>query len=79
MTQIEERTLGELTIRIDRSMCVGFGHCVDEAEQAFRLVDDDPVSFNEPERVDRERLLAACAACPVGALSAVTATGERLV
>jgi ferredoxin len=79
MTEIEERAIGDLTIRIDRSVCVGFGHCVDEADEAFRLVDDNLVRFNEPERVDRERLVAACEACPVGALSAVTAAGERLV
>ena len=78
MAEIEERVVGDLTIRIDRSVCVGFGHCIDEAAQAFQLVDDNLVTFHEPEQVERERLVAACEACPVGALSAVTASGEQL-
>jgi len=79
LDEIEERVVGDLTIRIDRSICVGFGHCIDEAQEAFRLEDDNLVTFAEPERVTRDRLVAACEACPVGALSAVTASGEQLV
>ena len=77
--EIEERVVGDLTIKIDRSICVGFGHCIDEAPDAFRLEDDNLVAFAEPEQVARDRLVAACEACPVGALSAVTAAGEQLV
>ena len=79
LDEIEERVVGDLTIRIDRSICVGFGHCIDEAEEAFHLRDDNLVAFAEPGQVPRDRLLAACEACPVGALSAVSAAGEQLV
>jgi len=75
----EERVVGDLTIKIDRSICVGFGHCIDEAAEAFRLRDENLVEFAEPERVARDQLVAACEACPVGALSAVTTAGEQLV
>lgn len=79
LDDVEERVIGDLTIRIDRSICVGFGHCIDEAPEAFRLADSNLVHFAEPDRVERDRLVAACEACPVGALSAVSATGEQLV
>jgi ferredoxin len=79
MAEFEERVVGDLTIKIDRSVCVGFAHCIDEAAEAFQLMDDNLVTFLEPEKADRERLVAACEACPVGALSVVTASGEQLV
>lgn len=79
MTEIEERVVGDITIRVDRSICVGFAHCVDEAAEAFLLGDDNLVAFGQPERVDRGALIAACEACPVGALSVVSESGEQLV
>ena len=79
LEEIQERAIGDIRIKIDRSICVGFGHCIDEAQDAFRLEDDNLVTFAEPEKVARDRLVAACEACPVGALSAVTAQGEQLV
>jgi ferredoxin len=79
MNEMDERVIGDLTIRVDRTMCVGFAHCIDEASEAFELSDDNLVRFNQPEGVDRERLIAACEACPVSALSVVTASGEQLV
>lgn len=78
LEETEERVIGDLTIKIDRSICVGFGHCIDEAHDAFQL-DDNLVAFADPDRVARDQLIAACEACPVGALSVVTAAGEQLV
>jgi len=37
------------------------------------------VAFVEPQRVVRERLIAACEACPVDALLVWDATGNQLV
>jgi ferredoxin len=79
MTETEERVIGDITIRLDRTICVGFAHCMDEAPDAFLLRDDNLVAFSEPERVDRTRLIEACEACPVGALSVVSESGEQLV
>jgi ferredoxin len=75
----DERTVGDLRVRIDRTLCVGFGDCVTESAEAFALDDEDIVVFVRPERVDRERLLRACAACPVDALTVWDATGRQLV
>jgi ferredoxin len=79
VADIEERRIGDLTVRIDRSLCVGFGHCTEEAEAAFVLGDDDLVTFDDPEQVTRDRLLDACEVCPVEALTAFDAAGSQLV
>lgn len=64
-----ERSASGLTIRIDRDLCVGFGDCVVEAPEAFMLDDEDVAVLVRPEVVHRERLLAACKACPVDAIT----------
>ena len=79
MPDTDERVIGDVVVRIDRSVCVGFGHCMDESPEAFLLEEDNIVAFHEPEHVDRALLVAACEACPVGALSVLTTSGEQLV
>ena len=74
-----ERTLGGLRVRIDRTLCVGFGDCVTEAPEAFALDGEDVVVFVAPEGVERERLLRACASCPVDALTVWDEHGTQLV
>jgi len=75
----EECQVHGLRVRIDRSLCVGFGDCVTEASDAFRLDDEGIVVFVEPERVDRERLLSACDSCPVDAITVWDSTGRQVV
>jgi ferredoxin len=75
----EERQVGGLRVRIDRGLCVGFGDCVLAAPAAFRLDGDDLVVFAEPEAVERERLVAACDACPVDALAVWDEEGRQIV
>jgi ferredoxin len=80
MTEVDERTIGDLTVRIDRSVCVGFAHCVEDSPEAFRIDDADGlVAYAEPERVERECLLRACELCPVEALSVFDSNGNQLV
>jgi ferredoxin len=72
MTQsdIEERVIGGLTVRIDRLLCVGFGDCIDEAPDAFVFDDQGIITFTAAaDQLQRERLLAACQICPVDALT----------
>ena len=66
-------------MRIDRGLCVGFGDCVAEAPEAFALDGENVVVFTEPEAVARERLVAACDACPVDALTVWDETGKEIV
>jgi ferredoxin len=78
MGDLDERQVGELRVQIDRTLCVGFGDCVDAAPEAFALGADDVVVFVAPESVTREQLLRACASCPVDALSICRADGASL-
>lgn len=66
-----ERRFGSLTVRIDLTLCVGFGDCVTEAEALFELTDDGAVRFRNdaPAGAPRALLVAACTSCPVDALS----------
>ena len=74
-----ERVIAGLTVRIDESLCVGFGDCVERAAGAFLLNGDGTVEFVEPPTADREALLEACRACPVDALTVVDGSGTQLV
>lgn len=75
MADVLERRVGDLVLRVDRLLCVGFGDCIEIASEAFRLDGESVVEFADPEAVERERLIRACAACPVDALSVVGLDG----
>ena len=80
MSDDESEYSGEgLRILIDRTLCVGFGDCVSEAPQAFRLDEESIAVFVTPQLVDRETLLRACDACPVDAITVWDAAGRQLV
>ena len=79
MPDLEERQVHGLRVRIDRTLCVGFGECVDAAPEAFRLDGNGVVEFVAPERVRRDDLFRACQACPVDALSVFDSEGRQLV
>ena len=79
MSDFEERQIGALRVRIDRTLCVGFGDCVTEAPEAFVLDDSGTAVFVQPETVERERLLRACDVCPVDAITVWDESGAQLV
>ncbi|MSR06315.1 MAG: ferredoxin [Gemmatimonadetes bacterium] len=79
MSDFDEREVSGLRIRIDRGLCVGFGDCVTESVEAFKMAEDGIVVFVAPQGVDRERLLAACDVCPVDAITVWDATGRQIV
>ncbi|MEO6445147.1 MAG: ferredoxin [Gemmatimonadaceae bacterium] len=58
-----------LRVRIDRTLCVGFGDCITEAPDAFVLDEEGVAVFLHPDRVTREVLLHACDECPVDAIT----------
>jgi ferredoxin len=75
-----ERKVGDLTVRIDRLLCVGFADCIDEAPEAFALDDEGIAEFGEEiDDVNRQRLMRACEVCPVDALSVHDTNGKPLV
>jgi ferredoxin len=75
VSEVHERRFGEVLVRIDRTLCVGFGDCVTEAPETFAL-DDEGLAVFVGEEGDRERLRAACEACPVDALTLHVADGS---
>jgi ferredoxin len=79
MSDMVERTVDDLKVVVQRGLCVMFAQCVDVAEDAFEVGDDDVVAFTTPERVERERLIEACRVCPVEALLVFDADGKQLV
>lgn len=74
----DERTVLGLRVRIDRSLCVGFGDCITAAPSAFRLDDAGIVVFADPESVARTTLVRACESCPVDALTVWDDQGNQL-
>jgi ferredoxin len=79
VSDYEERTVGDLRVRIDRTLCVGFGDCITEAPEAFVLDEHGTAVFTQPERIDRDRLLRACDACPVDAITVWNRDGAQIV
>ena len=79
MSDFEERQVGDLRVRIDRTLCVGFGDCISEAPEAFVLDDSGTAVFVNPNDVERERLLRACDACPVDAITVWNTAGAQIV
>lgn len=80
MSDIEERTLGKLTVRIDRLICVGFGDCIDEGGGAFQLDDEGIATFTAAaDAVDASALVEACRACPVDAITVHDPEGTQIV
>ena len=79
MSDFEERTVDDLRVRIDRTLCVGFGDCITEAPEAFVLDSAGVAVFVKPDAVERERLLRACDACPVDAITVWNGNGAQIV
>ncbi|MFI5279706.1 MAG: ferredoxin [Gemmatimonadales bacterium] len=74
-----EKKVGDLVIRIDRDLCVGFADCIKASADAFVLDDEGIVVFLKPEAVERDVLLEACDVCPVDALTVWDQSGAQIV
>lgn len=80
MSDVREHRIGDLTIRIDRHLCVGFGDCVERAPGAFELDEEEVAVLREDaEDTSREDLIAGCEVCPVDALTVLDADGRQIV
>jgi ferredoxin len=79
VSDFDERQVGDLRVRIDRTLCVGFGDCITEAPEAFVLDDTGTAVFVNPDSIERERLLRACDACPVDAITVWNTAGTQIV
>lgn len=65
-------------IRIDRSLCTGYGECVGLAPEVFQLGDDHVSFVIDPEGDHDEMILDAARACPVDAITLVDEFEEQV-
>ena len=79
MSEVQERKVGGVTVRVHRDGCISTGACVKAAPEVFRLDSRQVVTFAEPvAEIERDRLVDACQLCPVDALEAFDEEGEQL-
>ena len=80
MSDFVERKIGDLTIQIDRGVCIGSANCIGVAGEVFEIDDANICAFQaEAADIERERLIEACRVCPVDALIVIDADGKQLV
>ncbi len=80
MDEYEDRELSGVKVRIDRTLCVATQNCIHVAPEVFELGYDQIVTFREDAvEIEQDRLIEACAVCPVGALLVYDHTGRRIV
>lgn len=80
MSDVVERRLGGLVVRVDRLLCVGFGDCIEVAPELWEFDDEGIATFRDPlPDIDRSRLITSCDICPVDALSVHDEQGNQLV
>lgn len=80
MTDVVERVVGDLRIRLDRLLCVGFGDCIEAAPALWEFDAEGVVTFREPlPDVARDLVIRSCEVCPVDALTVIDASGQVLV
>ena len=79
MSDFVDHPFGDLTVRIDRGLCIGSGNCMKVAPEVFEFDDENIVAFKaEAGQVVRDRLVDACEVCPVVALIVLDAGGNQI-
>ncbi|MFQ5847870.1 MAG: ferredoxin [Candidatus Methylomirabilales bacterium] len=75
-----ERNIGGLTVRIDRTLCIGTANCMKVAPEVFAFDIENICAFTgESGEIERGRLIDACTVCPVDALIVIDESGTQLV
>ena len=80
MSDFVERKIGDLTVRIHRTMCIGSANCIKIAPELFELDSENVVAFTGGSApLERDQVLEACQVCPVDALIVLDAAGDQLI
>lgn len=80
ISDLVERKMSGLTIRIDRTLCISTANCMKVAPDMFEFDAENICAFKAPlPDIDRERLIDACTVCPVDALIVIDDRGDQLV
>jgi len=76
---LDEKRVLDLTISIDRDLCIGSGNCVKVASEVFVLDETSTSTFRDGTlSCDRDRLIDACRVCPTNAIRCVDDDGNVL-
>ncbi len=80
MSDISEKNISGLTVKIDRTMCIATANCIKVAPDVFELDEERICTFTTPTNdVEKEILIEACSVCPVNALCAIDTDGKQIV
>ena len=80
MDDTRDREISNRTVRIDRTLCIGSGNCVNIAPEIYVIREDNIVDFKEdPPDIEQGRLEEAASLCPVDALIVEDEDGEQIV
>ena len=80
MSDFVEQKIGDLTVRIDRGLCIASTNCINVAGEIFELDDEGIVAFrDDAQELARDMVIDGCASCPVDALIVIDADGKQIV
>lgn len=80
MDDHREHEIGDKTVRIDRTLCIGSGNCTNLAPEVFVLQQDNIVDFEDDiPAINEDEVVEAASVCPVDALIVEDEDGEQIV
>ena len=65
-----------IEVRVDRSLCIGSGDCVDTAPNVFQLDEEDKAVVVDPDGASVDEVIQAAGNCPVSAIFVVGEEGD---
>ena len=74
----EVSTRNRIAIEVDRTLCFGFGDCVDSAPAVFALDAENTAYVIDPDAADVDLILEAAQNCPVDAIIVTDEAGEQI-
>lgn len=80
MSDIKEKQIPGLNIRIERTSCIASANCIKAAPGFFELDEENICTFKEPAANEEQEIIKeACSVCPVNALFVFDESGKQLV
>jgi ferredoxin len=67
-----------ILLEVDRTLCFGFGDCVDTAPTVFALDDEDKAVVIDPDGAAVDLILEAAQNCPVDAIIVTDESGAQI-
>jgi len=76
VTEVSARN--RIAIEVDRTLCFGFGDCVDTAPAVFGLDDENVAYVIDPDAADLDMIVEASQNCPVDAIIICDELGAQI-